>query len=60
MYYVTATYSIEDSFVRAIFAKEGDCIFLVTVLDPVYHKGESGLVMMYCLLGILSDMRKIR
>ena len=59
MYYVTVTYSIEDPFVRAIFAKEGDCVFLATFLDLVYHKEESGLVMMYCLLGLLSDMRKI-
>ena len=56
MYYVTATYSVEDPFVRAIFAKEGDCVFLVIVLDPVYHKEESGLVMMYCLLGLLSNI----
>ena len=45
------TYIIEDPFVRAIFAKEGDCIYLVTVLDPVYHKEESGPVVMNCFLG---------
>ena len=59
MYYVTTTYSVEDPFVRAIFAKEGDCVFLMTVLDLVYHKEESGPVVVYCLLGLLSDMGKI-
>ena len=59
MYYVTVAYSIENPFVRAIFAKDGDCIYLATVLDPVYHKEESGPVVMYCLLGLLSDMGKI-
>ena len=60
MYYVTATYSVENPFVRSIFAKEGDCVCLATVLDPVYHKEESGLVVVYCFLGLLSDMGKIQ
>ena len=59
MYYVTVTYRVENPFVRAIFAKEGDCVCLATVLDPVYHKEESGPVMMYCFLGLLYDMGKI-
>ena len=53
------TYSIENPFVHAIFAKEGDCVYLATVLDPVYHKEESGPVAMYCFLGLLSYMGKI-
>ena len=56
VYYVKATYSVEDPFVHAIVAEEGDCVFLATVLVLVYHKEESGPVMMYCLLGLLSDM----
>ena len=46
MYYVTATYSIENLFVRAIFAKEGDCLCFVTVLDPVYHKEDT--ISLFC------------
>ena len=57
--YVTATYGVEDSLVCAIVAKERNCIFLATVLDLVYHKEESGPIVMYCLLGLLSDMGKI-
>ena len=53
--YVTATYGVEDSLVRAIVAKERNCIFLAAVLDPVNYKEESGPVMMYCLLGLLPD-----
>ena len=40
--YVTATYGVEDSLVRAIVAKEQNCVFLATVLDLVHYKEESG------------------
>ena len=59
MYYVTATYSINESFVHAVSAEKRDYVLLVAVLDLVYHKEESGLVVMYCLLGLLSDVGKI-
>ena len=59
MCYVTATYGVEDSLVRAIIAEERNCVFLATVLDSICHKEESGPVMMYCFLGLLSDMGKI-
>ena len=35
VHYVTATYSIKDSFVRAVFAEKGDCVLLAEVLDLV-------------------------
>ena len=56
---VTATYGVEDSLVRAIVAKEQNCVFLVTVLDLVHYKEESGPIVMYCLLGLLSNVGKI-
>ena len=57
--YVTATYGVEDSLVRAIAAKEQNCVFLATVLDLVHYKEESGPIVMYCLLGLLSNVGKI-
>lgn len=39
--YVMVTYRVEDSLVRAIVAKERNCIFLATVLDLVHYKEES-------------------
>ena len=57
--YITATYGVEDSLVRAIFAKECDCVFLATVLGLAHYKEESGPEVMYCLLGLLSNMGKI-
>ena len=55
MHYVTATYSIKESFVRAVSAEKRDYVLLVAVLDLVKRKGESGPVTMYCLLGLLPD-----
>ena len=57
--YVTATYGVENSLVRAIFAKERDCVFLVTVLNLAHYKEESSPEVMYCLLGLLSNVGKI-
>ena len=57
--YVTVTYGIEDSLVRAIVAKERNCVFLATVLDLVHYKEESGPIVMYCLLGRLPNVGKI-
>ena len=57
--YVTASYGVEDSLVRAIVAKERDCVFLATVPDPVHYKEESGPIVMYCLLGLLPNVGKI-
>ena len=57
--YVTETYGVEDSLVRAIVAKEQNCVFLATVLDLVHYKEESGPIVMYCLLGLLSNVGKI-
>ena len=54
-----ATYGVEDSLVRAIVAKERNCIFLATVLDLVHYKEESGPIVMYCLLGRLPNVGKI-
>ena len=56
---VTATYGIEDPLVRAIVAKEQNCVFLATVLDLVHYKEESGPIVMYCLLGLLPNVGKI-
>ena len=39
--YVTETYGVEDSRVRAIVAKDQNCVFLPTVLDLVHYKEES-------------------
>ena len=55
MYYVTATYSIKESFVRAVFAEKCDYVLLVVVLDLVKRKEESDTVMVYRLLGLLPD-----
>ena len=57
--YVATTYGVEDSLVRAIVAKEQNCIFLATVLDLVHYKEESGPIVMYCLLGRLPNVGKI-
>ena len=42
MLYVTATYSIKESFVRAASAEKRDYVLLVAVLDLVKGKEESG------------------
>ena len=57
--YVMVTYGVEDSLVRAIVAKEQNCVFLATVLDLVHYKEESGPIVMYCLLGSLPNVGKI-
>ena len=57
--YVTMIYGIEDSLVRAIVAKERNCIFLAAVLDLVHYKEESDPIVMYCLLGRLPNVGKI-
>ena len=59
MCYVTATYGVEDSLVRAIVAKERNCVFLATVLDLGHYKEESGPIVVYYLLGLLSNVGKI-
>ena len=57
--YVTATYGVEDSLVHAIVAQERNCVFLATILDLVHYKEESGPIVMYCLLWLLSNVGKI-
>ena len=57
--YVTATYGVEDSLVRAIVSKERNYVFLPTVLDLVHYMEESGPIVMYCLLGLLPNVGKI-
>ena len=57
--YVMTTYGVEDSLVRAVVAKERNCVFLATVLDLVHYKEESGPIVMYCLLGRLPNVGKI-
>ena len=59
MHYVTATYSIKESFVRAVSAEKRDYVLLVAVLDLIKSKEESGPIVMYCLLGRLSNVGKI-
>ena len=56
--YLTATYGVEVSLVRAIFAKELNCVFLATILDLAHYKEESDPIVMYCLLGLLSNVGK--
>ena len=55
VYYVTATYSIKESFVHAVSAEKRDYILLVAVLDLIKSKEKSGPVTMYRLLGLLPD-----
>ena len=55
MYYVTATYSIKESFVSAVSAEKRDYVLLVAVLDLIKSKEKSGPVTMYRLLGLLPD-----
>ena len=50
-----ATYSIKESFVRAVPAEKRDYVLLVAVLDLIKSKEESGPVTMYRLLGFLPD-----
>ena len=59
VYYVTVTYGVEDPLVHAIVAKERNCVFLATVLDLVHYKEESGPIVVYYLLGLLSNVGKI-
>ena len=59
VFYVTMTYGVEDSLVRAIVAKERNCVFLAAVLNLIHHKEESGPIMMYCFMGLLPDVGKI-
>ena len=54
-YYFAAAYSIEEPFIRAIFAEERDHVLLAAVLNFVKRKEESSPVMMYCFLGLLPD-----
>ena len=53
--YVTVTYNIKDSFVRAVSAEKRDYVLLVAVLDFTKSKEKSGPVMVYRLLGLLPD-----
>ena len=55
VHYVTATYSIKESFVRAVSAEKRDYVLLVAVLDFIKSKEKFGPVRMYCLLGLLPD-----
>ena len=55
MHYVTVTYSIKESFVRAVPAEKRDYVLLVIVLDRFKSKEKSGPVTMYRLLGLLPD-----
>ena len=55
MHYVTATYSIKESFVRAVPAKKRDYVFLVVVLDLIKSEEKSGPVTIYRFLGLLPD-----
>ena len=50
-----ATYSIRESFVRAVSAEKRDYVLLVAVLDLIKSKEKSGPVMVYRLLGLLPD-----
>ena len=56
---VAATNGVDDPLVRAIAAKERNCIFLATVLDLVHYKEESGPIVMYYFMGLLPDVGKI-
>ena len=53
--YVAATYSIKESFVRAVSTEKRDYVLLMAVLDLIKSKEKSGPVMMYRLLGLLPD-----
>ena len=55
VYYVTVTYSIKESFVRAISAEKRDYVLLVAVLDLFKGKEESGLVTVYHLVGLMPN-----
>ena len=55
MHYVTATYSIKESFIRLVSAEKRDYVLLVAVLYLVKSKEESGPVTVYRLLGLLPD-----
>ena len=52
----TTTCGVEDSLVRAIIAKDWDCVFLVAVLYPIHNQEEPCPVMMYCFFGLLPDL----
>ena len=58
MLYVTATYSIKESFVHAVPAEKRDYVLLVAVLDLIKSKEEFGAVTMYCLPGFLPDVEE--
>ena len=51
----TTADGVQDSPVRAIIAKNRDCVFLSAVLYPVHNQEESGPVAMYCFSGLLPD-----
>ena len=51
----TTADGVQDSPVRAIVAKDRDCVFLSAVLYPVHDQEESGPVMMYCFGWLLPD-----
>ena len=55
MCYVTAAYSIKESFVRAVFAEERDHVLLAAIPDLVERKEESDPVVMYGFVGLLPD-----
>ena len=56
---IMTTYGIKDSLVRAITAKDRNCVSLAAVLFPVHNQEESGPVVMYCFFGLLPDLGKI-
>ena len=56
VHYVTVTYNIKESIVRAVSAEKRDYVLLVAVLDLFEGKEESGPVTVYRLLGLLPDM----
>ena len=55
MHYVTATYSIKESFVHVVPAEKRDYVLFVAVLDLIKSNEEFGLVTMYRLPGFLPD-----
>ena len=55
VHYVTATYSIKESFVHAVSTEKRDYVLLVAALDFIKSKEKSGPITVYRLLGLLPD-----
>ena len=51
------TDGVQASLIHAIVAENRNCVFLTAVLYPVHNQEESGPVMMYCFIGLLSYLR---